>query len=326
MTVALCLSSSTLFASSFGVSDTTTSQNPSNNTQIVSAPQQQSASQQAAASASASANASTDNSALGDTQLSQEAFSKTVRNLMPMTPDQIKSMRKMYNESQKAAATFPGAASPKPTSSSVIVNLSPGETPPVIRLRAGFITSLVFLDSTGQPWPITAYDVGNPESFNIQPTTPDGKTNTMLIQSSSTYETGNLAVMLKDQNTPVMVTLMPGQQAVDYRVDLRVPGFGPNAEPTSEGMPQSSDPMLLDFLDGVAPHGAKVLKIEGGGNSQAWLYAHHLYGRTRMTLLSPSWVATMSSPDGTHVYELVKTPIVLVSDHGKLMQLKIEGL
>ncbi|WP_251365941.1 DotH/IcmK family type IV secretion protein [Coxiella-like endosymbiont of Rhipicephalus sanguineus] len=67
---------------------------------------------------------------------------------------------------------------PKPTSASVIVNLSPEATLPVIRLSSGFVTSLVFLDSTGAPWPIQAYDLGDPNSFNIQ---WNKKDNTLLV-------------------------------------------------------------------------------------------------------------------------------------------------
>ncbi len=316
--IGVMFASSAALASSFGVSGNTT-QNPSS-MEMMS--QEQTGNSQVDNS---SAESSDQSNALGDTEISQEAFAKTLNNLMPLTTDQTKTLKKAYDDRKKVVSESPGVA-PKPTSSSVIVNLSPGSTPPVIRLRAGFITSLVFLDSTGEPWPITAYDLGNPSSFNIQPTTPDGKTNTMLVQAASTYQSGNLAVMLKGQNTPIMLTLMPGQKAVDYRVDLRVPGFGPNAKPTTDGLPQSSDPMLLTFLDGVAPQGAKAVKIEGGGDSQAWVYAHHLYVRTRLTLLSPSWISTMSSPDGTHVYQLTEAPVILVSDHGKLMQLKIEGL
>jgi len=323
--VGLMLSSSMSLASSFGISNSASSndavQQPAQVKSTSTVAQQPVSTNQTSGNSQSSSNA---DDILGDTSIGQEAFMKMQSNLMPLSTDEIKTLKKKYYDTQKAVSAEPGVA-PKPTSSSVIVNLSPGATPPVIRLKAGYISSLVFLDSTGQPWPITAYDLGNPGSFNIQPTTPDGKTNTMLVQASSTYQPGNLAVMLKGQNTPIMLTLMPGQQAVDYRVDLRVPGMGPNANPTSDGMPQSSDPMLLSFLDGVAPRGAKALEIEGGGESQAWTYAHHMYIRTRMTLLSPSWMSTMSSPDGTHVYELVSAPVILVSDHGKLMQLKVKG-
>ncbi len=254
---------------------------------------------------------------------SNEAFARTVRSLMPMSPEQIKTLRYMLDQSQRAAATFPGTP-PRPTSSSVIVRLAPGATPPIIRLRAGFVTSLDFLDSTGASWPIAAYDLGDPKSFNIQ---WDRKGNTLLVQSTTTYKDGNLAVLLKGLDTPVMLTLMPGQSNVDYRVDLRIPGLGPYAKTGINGLPARSNPELIDFLDGVAPKNAHALVISGDGNqSQAWLYGNKLYLRTRATLLSPSWLSSISSSDGTHVYELPKAPVILASEQGSMIQLMIKGL
>jgi hypothetical protein len=99
--------------------------------------------------------------------LYDEAFSGVVTQMLPMTPTQIAKLRMLFNETQRAAVIPPGIP-PKPTTSSVMVNLSPEATPPVIKLGAGYITSLVFIDSTGQPWPITAYSIGDPTAFNIQ--------------------------------------------------------------------------------------------------------------------------------------------------------------
>lgn len=261
--------------------------------------------------------------ALGATSVGRAAFVSVVHNLMPLNPQQIITLRNMFDQSQQAVAKYPGVP-PKPTSSSILVNMSPGSTPPVIRLRAGYVTSLVFLDSTGQPWPVVGYDLGNPKAFNIQPTAPDGKSATLIVQALVRYEQGNLAVMLKGESTPVMLTLMPGQHAVDYRVDLRVPGLGPNATVSMIGIPAAASPVLLAFLDGVPPAGAKLLDVEGPP-AQAWLFGGRIYLRTRLSILSPGWLATMSSPDGTHVYKLMKTPIVLVSQRGALAQLSIKG-
>jgi len=51
-----------------------------------------------------------------------------------------------------------------------------------------------------------------------------------------------------------------------------------------------------------------------------------MYVRTNLTVLSPGWLASMTSADGTHAYEMQKSPVLLVSWHGKVMQLKVEGL
>ena len=259
---------------------------------------------------------------LGETDVSQEAFAKTARQMMPLTPEQIKTLRYLFDQSQRAAAADPGDKPPKPTSSSIMVNLSPGAAPPVIRLRAGYVTSLVFLDSTGEPWPIQAFDLGNPKSFNIR---WDQKGNTLMVQAMDAYQAGNLAVMLKDHNTPVMITLMPGQQEVDYRVDMRLPGMGPNAAPSMNGLPDTGNSQLLTFLDGVPPAGSQELIVTGGA-CQAWVTGDRLFLRTRLTVLSPSWLSTMRSPDGTNVYEMTKAPIVLASDRGRVLQLNIKGL
>jgi intracellular multiplication protein IcmK len=259
---------------------------------------------------------------LGESDVSQEAFAKTARQMMPLTPDQIKTLRYLFDQSQKAAASDPGDKPPKPTSSSVMVNLSPGSAPPVVRLRAGYVTSLVFLDSTGTPWPIQAYDLGNPKSFNIR---WDQKSNTLMVQAMDAYQGGNLAVMLKDHNTPVMITLMPGQQEVDYRVDLRIPGLGPNAAPSVNGLPDTGNSQLLSFLDGVPPAGSQELMVSGGP-CQAWISGDRLVLRTQLTVLSPSWLSTMRSPDGTNVYEMIKAPVVLASARGRVVQLNIKGL
>ena len=260
---------------------------------------------------------------LGNTATGRQAFAQMVRNLMPLNPTQIVSLRNMFDQSQRAIAEYPGVP-PKPTSSSVMVNMSPGAAPPVIRLRAGYVTSLVFLDSSGQPWPVTGYDLGNPKAFNIQPTAPDGKGDMLIVQALDRYKQGNLAVMLKGENTPVMLTLMPGQRAVDYRMDLRMPGLGPNAAANISGLPQAADPLLMDFLDGVTPQGAKLISVSGAP-AQVWLFQNRLFLRTRVTVLSPGWIQSMNSPDGTHVYELEKTPVVLASQRGEMIQLSIKG-
>lgn len=252
-----------------------------------------------------------------------KAFEGAARQLFPLTPEQILRLKQLQQASEYAQTATPGTP-PKPTATSQFVNLSPGSTPPVIRLAQGFVSSLVFLDSTGAPWPISAYDLGDPAAFNIQ---WDKTSNTLMIQSSKLYTYGNLAVRLKGLNTPVMLTLIPGQKAVDYRVDLRIQGYGPNAKrmPMEEGLPPSANDILLHVLDGVPPRGSQRLTVSGG-DARGWLLNGKMYIRTTLTILSPGWLGSMTSADGMHAYEMQKSPVLLVSWHGKVMQLKIEGL
>lgn len=295
-------------------------QSPSNANQLAApaatnTSEQPTTAQQAAAPSSASDN--------NPNSVNNQAFAMTARNMIPLSPDQIKTLHYAFDRSQQASAEYPGVP-PKPTSSSLIVNLSPGAVPPTVRLRQGFITSVVFVDATGAPWPIQAFDLGNQKSFNVQ---WDQKGNTLLVQALGRYNSGNLAVMLKGLNTPIMVTLMPGQRAVDYRIDMRVPKMGPEANPNLAGLPQTENSSLMSVLDGVPPTGAHALIIHGAdAQAQAWLLKGHIYMRTRMSILSPAYISTMSSADGTHAYEIQSTPVILALSRGQTIKMTIEGL
>ena len=254
------------------------------------------------------------------------AFGSLLDSALPLSPDQIKQLHRLYDLTQQAVAAAPSLP-PTPVSSSLAVTLEPGSTPPLVRLSAGFVSSLVFVDSTGAPWPISAYGLGDPASFNVQ---WDQTSNALFVQSLKPYAHGNLAVRLASLNTPVMISLVSGQKEIDYRVDLQIRDRGPNAEapivPESLQLGAQVNPQLINVLDGVAPQHSKQLTLIPN-IGQAWLSKENtLFLRTTLTLLSPAWTATLSSPNGTHVYEMSKTPLVLASQDGKTITVEIQGL
>lgn len=267
-----------------------------------------------------------------DDMIKQAAFEEMLTMMMPLGPEEVKTLRRKFNESQRASA-FTEDTPPKPTSSSMVVDLSPGATPPIVRLSTGFVTSLVFVDATGEPWPIKAYDIGNPKAFNIVWNQDQGSSgassvaNTLLIQSITMYKQGNLAVVLEGLNTPVMLTLLPGQKAVDYRVDMQVPRMGPNAKPRINALPMQASPVLLDIINGIPPAQSKHLRVSGAsGDVRAYLKEGVMYLRTADTVISPSWIATMVSAGGSmHAYQLPPTSVVLVLHDGKMSTLKVQG-
>lgn len=260
----------------------------------------------------------------GQSDMSNQAFAGVVNKQLPMTSEQIAALRQAFEESRQAAAT-PAGIPARPVTSSILVNLSPNSAPPVVRLGAGYISSLVFVDATGQPWPIKAYSVGDPNSFNIQ---WNKTSNTLLVQGTSFYKRSNLAVILDGLDTPIMLTLLSGQGAIDYRVDLRIPGMGPNATVARSYLPSASDPMLLNVLNGVPPKNARTLKVLGDYPCQAWLLNNKLYLRTPLVVISPAWQSIMTSIDGTHAYELQPASVILALQHGKDKEIKLilEGL
>ena len=252
----------------------------------------------------------------------EAAFQGILTQAFPLSPNEIRRLHSKYQETQRAMES-PIGIPPKPVSSTKIVSLSPGSVPPVVRLSQGFVSSLVFVDATGAPWPIMAYDNGNPKAFNVQWNKED---NILMIQAKVPFTYANMAIKLKDLPTPIMLTLVPGQKIVDYRADLRIQKFGPNAKPLpmDSGMPGTADPTLLGILDGVPPPGSEYMKVTGG-EAQAWVTGQKLYLRTYLTVLSPSWLSTMSSSDGINAYLLPFAPTILVSDHGRPKPIHIEA-
>jgi intracellular multiplication protein IcmK len=254
---------------------------------------------------------------------SDTAFDAMMQQNMPLSPQQVVRLRQQIDTAQRAAA-IPPVIPPKPVSTTLMINLAPGTSPPAIRLAQGYVTSLVFVDSTGAPWPIAQFDIGNPKAVNIQ---WDGKSNIILIQAVAPYLNGNMVVRLIGLPTPITLEIVSGQRVVDYRVDMHVSGIGPNTKelPIGTPLPNSANQLLLGILDGVAPAGSKILTVRGA-DAQAWLLGSTMYLRTRLTVLSPGWIGKMVSPDGTQAYELPRTSTVLVSRYGEPAELKIEGL
>ena len=252
----------------------------------------------------------------------QKAFEMLLRQNMPLSTDQVIQLRQQIDLSQRAASVPPNIP-PKPVSTTIMINLAPGSTPPPIRLAQGYISSLVFVDSTGAPWPIAAYEIGNPKATNIQ---WDGKSNILLLQAVSPYSSGNLVIRLVNLPTPITLELISGQRVVDYRVDIHVAGLGPTPKEaiSKVGLPASANQVLLTVLDGVAPPGSKTLIVKGG-DCQAWLVGDKMFLRTRFTILSPGWFGKMTSSDGMQAYEMPRSASILISRYGEPVELKVEG-
>ena len=258
----------------------------------------------------------------------EEAFKDVETALAPLSDGQMKSIKELYRKVNRQSVLREDVA-PTPTFSSLVVDLQPGGIPSAVRLAPGYVSSLVFVDSTGAPWPIRAYDVGDPSAFNIIWNNTDADesslSNTLLIQAMSLYKDGNLVVMLQGLNTPVVLSLIPGQQEVDYRVDVQVPGYGPFAKPEASMYAKATNPVLNTVINNISPPNSKLLKVSGG-QAKAWLFGDMMYVRTSLPVVSPAWVSTMKGASGTiSAYELPKSPVILVMDNGRLRKLTVEG-
>lgn len=247
----------------------------------------------------------------------------------PFTPGEIREIHADYNETRKAAVDPMVTVVPK--ISSVSVDLSPGGALPIARTMVGQITNLVFLDATGAPWPIAAVPLVGSDAFDVKWL---DKTPNLSITARTAFDATNLAVFLIGLPTPVVVRIVAGEaesgsksRVVDYRLDLRVPGRGPNAKATSLGTSRIGmyDDAIQTMLDGIPPTDAKRILIDGERPAQTdvWQLGDSLYVRTPLEMRS-AYDQTMSSADGMHVYKLAPTPIVALSQAGQSLSLTLE--
>lgn len=229
-------------------------------------------------------------------------------------------------EKRRQAISVPATTDVKASLSSFNVDLSPGATPPVVRIARGQGAVVTFLDTAGNPWPIEAAENFYSQAMDVKQLS----THVLSVAARSEYLRGSVGVMLKGLPTPVTFTVIPGVNSTDYRVDLRVPGLAPGAVPIASGGLASApigSPDLMSYLYGQTPEGATRLNVKGQSGVSAWQAASgDLIVRTSAMIASPAWSEKLPSADGTSVYRLPPTPVVLLSANGHIKNVEIEGI
>src|SRR5260363_21568 len=175
--------------------------------------------------------------------------------------------------------------------------------------RAKRGAAVTFIDRTGAPWDIIEVNNMAPQRFEVLKPVPSVPT--MTITAQGDYVEGDVAVFLKDLPYPVVIKMVAGQRETDYRLDLRIPKTGPNAQPaitteTAIGLPSAT---LQSPLEGIEPPQAKPIRIRNApANMKAWLIgnapASRIVLRTSLFLNNPAYYGSLTSADGTHVYEI----------------------
>lgn len=247
----------------------------------------------------------------------------------PLEPDQITELRGYYEDTRRAAIKRPvnGVGQIRSTS----VELDPGSAVPDLRTMPNELSTLVFVDSTGAPWPLAAPPrVSRNDLFDVN--WLEG-TNMITVSPLTSYNEGSVTVVLDGMPIPVsvkMTTINPSSTSsehhYDSRHDLRIPGRGPNAKSPTTGDDQIAlyDQVMQNFLDGLPPNGSQSIELTPSDlDANAWTYEDSLYIRTSLPIRS-SFERTLSSADGTHVYKLPATPFVALSSEGRTVTLKLD--
>lgn len=231
---------------------------------------------------------------------------------MQLTDEQYEKIKEIYMRRARQRAT-PYVVPAKPITRTLLVNLDPGVSPPVLRVTRGQLTSIVFSDLNGQPWIIK--DVGmNREMFSDghdghQNATNEEPTNVLTIEPLEPAAYGNVSVRLKGLSTPVIFVLAAAQQEVDLRVDAKLPGRNPDAiRSVSYTLAPGIDASLVTFLDGVPPKDSRRVKVTGWDGTEAWAYRGSLYLRTTGVVQYPAYFSSARSTSGKAVYRFDSKP------------------
>lgn len=257
-------------------------------------------------------------------QSRRAAFEATLNGALPLTPDEILELLDRYRDVREASESRIGGA-PTPEVVLKTVSLDPGVAPPIIKLSPGHVTTLNLVDATGQPWPVQDISWGG----NFEVIQPLEGEHVVRISPMKAHEVGNLSVRLLDLNTPITFSLRTYLDEVQYRFDAQIPELGPYSEtPLIDNFEigaSAGNVDLTKILNGTPPAGTEKLDIDGvDGRTTAYDLNGQIYVRTPLTLLSPGWNNSIKSADGTTVYTIGKSPVLLLSDKGKMVRAQIE--
>ena len=252
-------------------------------------------------------------------EIRREAFDAAITGLFPMRPDQIRMLLREY-DATKRAVKEPVFGVPTPQVNVATVSLDPGVAPMIITTATGHVTTLNILDVTGAPWPIK--DISWAGDFEVIEPEEGGHIVRITPLEQAAY--GNMSIQLLTLKTPVTIMLKTSKDEVQYRVDARIPEYGPFAQASIiQGGTErvAGNGLIMSVLDGVPPNGAVRLSVSGvDGRTSAYNVNGMTYLRTPLALLSPGWEQSVSSADGMNVYALGQAPVVLLSDQGRFVR------
>lgn len=258
--------------------------------------------------------------------LRDREYERVIELLMPLSPAQIESIIQALEVNERAASA-PARPPPAPIMETENLSLA-ARTPPVVRVAQGYGATVVFTDNTGKAWPMTAQQGFNDNLFVVKASTtsgdPDDLPTVLTIQPMAQHGMGNALVVLKGLETPIVLAIALGGDAVDVRKEFRLALPGPNAQPQyTPPQPAAVEPALLNVLNGLPPlASARPVNVQGvEAQARAWRVGQYYYIRTMADIYSPAYEQRSSSPSGVHAYKLLRTPVMLASHNGVMTEL-----
>ena len=250
------------------------------------------------------------------------------------TPDEILQVKKIW-EGINNAKSRPIGDQPRPMISMMNIDLSPGSTPPVVRVSVQTGTILSFMDVSGKEWPISAIVNMSADAIDAQEKPIVGSAgNSMFAKIKRNGATGNLGVFLKDFSTPIVITLLSGQKDSDYRVDFRIPAILRSGSPGGAGGDGATgvnvsktewDERLSSALMNITPDGCKSQSTSNKDVSVWQCEKSQSIIRSKGVLLSPAPLdgKKLVASDSTKSYLIPSSPILSMLVNGSVVSVRI---
>lgn len=251
--------------------------------------------------------------------------SDIIDNRAELTPTQIMTLRKRLDDISEAEN--------KPLYDDMSfrvrsVTYDPNSFKPiVVSVLGGFAAQVEFYDSTGAPWPIADDGVvGDEDSFTKKIIGQNSHIASFVMGRE--YKESNAAVVLKGLPASIPIILKGTRSTVDGRMTVTIPRMGPGAEiqPVFQNSINNVSSELVSLQGGIAPKGAKVLKVTGIPNAEVWYDGTYMYLALPGRLLLPMPINSSVSPTGRFLYKTKPSPYVSVSVDGQRVTGQVAGV
>lgn len=257
---------------------------------------------------------------------------KIFRGRFPVsTEDAIEYKEKKLEEERIIVAPI---KDPEISFRKIFIDTSKKQNNEIIYLSPNYVTTLQFLDKNGGLWPIQNYTLALGKNIIDKDL---NSSSLVLAPKDIKFGRGNLVVLLKGSNVPIIMTVEISPDKIDYRVEVSINDYGPNSQPIIYSTNSKQDMSfmatfvvedLYSMLDGLTPSDYYIKrKTSLPEDVEVWVRDKVMYVRTKDILISPNLIPSdynkMQSPDNTYLYTIPYLNVIVLSRHGQINQVKI---
>lgn len=232
---------------------------------------------------------------------------KILRKAIPYSPEEIADMKEKTSDVRRATKRSPYGV-PEHTMRVEYLNIEDG-TPIHVKVAPGFMSSLVFADSLGNPWPVSKVVNANETAFSVE-----DDSNILTIFMKEQEGVGNIGIRLEGMTTPIVVILETDYKEVDGRLEVKLNQMFPGAELNSNMLDYDMfssgsrhDSTALRILNMDIPKGTLIRRIEGLPNAFAYEVGEYYYITMSERMIGPEWGYGSITPAGKRIYRISNT-------------------